>query len=135
MKVNVAGAWKDTTPKKINVGGVWRDVSSVKVNVGGVWKDTSAKPNYLYGYEIQYVGLRTVTITALSGYNHVDPSSEAYFFDCVQDTSVRGYKTKTFTVTFKNSAYSQFDCTLADNSDDIVDASLRKTLSFKVDNK
>lgn len=139
IKVNTASGWTASTPSKINVDGVWKPVQTVKVNVGGVWRQVYpdvAPPaqNYLYDVTITYQGNHVVDFTALSGYVHID-GEEAYMFRCAELPSLNGYVSKNFTKTFPITAYSKFTCTLEDVSGDITDPTMRKTISFYVDNR
>lgn len=139
VKVNIGSVWKDSTPSKIKVGGVWVPVQTVKANVGGVWRQvyppvTPSEQPYLYDVVITYQGNHVVDFTALSGYVHID-GEEAYMFRCAELPSLNGYVTKNFTKTFPVTAYAKFNCTLEDVSGDITDPTLRKTISFYVDNR
>ena len=108
MKLNVAGVWKDATPKKIQVGGVWRDVNSTKVNVGGVWKDlpSGAEPEVLTELRWKQIGPMEIEFTAWGG-------SGTYFYDFDGDTSTTesaGYGEKVIVHTYKGSGYKTATC-------------------------
>lgn len=138
MKINIAGLWKDATPKKIKVGAAWRDVKSTKVNVGGVWKETPGgghPPGVagLYDCAIVYQGNKVVDFTAITTITHTN-GEEAYMFRCTEAEKLNGYVGKTFTKTFPTTGYARFNCTLQDMSGDILAADA-KTISFTVDNK
>ena len=58
IKVKVAGAWKDSTPK-VKVAGAWKTIVQASVKVAGVWKDC-----------ISAAGPTVITTNILS--NHTD---------------------------------------------------------------
>jgi hypothetical protein len=121
------------TPSKIIVGTT--PVTKVMVGTDQVWPAEEVPP-YLYDIEQVNKPGRVVDFTALKGFVPEGDAieDEAFMFRCSTISGLDGYVARNFTKTFPSgTAYTKFECTLADQYGDGIPANngvMLKTISF-----
>jgi hypothetical protein len=114
-------------------------VAKVMVGDAQVWPtEVVDEPPYLYDIEQVNKPGRVVDFTAKKGLvlDEDQAIDEGFMFRCSTISGLDGYVRRTFTKTFPSgTAYTKFDCTLADQYGDGIPANnpeMMKTISFEV---